>query len=155
MSAQSGETQNLLNDVVNFMPHIRGDFGCDRARWWSITYGMNEKRGMDKADFAAHIRNCICPLYLNYRDVPGKRVLIKVESGLVWFNIYLFPNYMIMDSSCILECLTLLPSLKKWTVTMVPSIHCSVKFWTKSFTNRLRGKYMCFFCQHFLALSFS
>ena len=63
-------------------------------------------------------------------------------------------NYVIMDSSCTLWCLTLLNSLKKWTGTTAPSRNNSVKFWTELFINGLQRKCLCCCCQHLLALMF-
>ena len=63
------------------MPQIRGEFGCDGDSCWIVAYGMNARGGVDEENFVMYVRNSIFPLYPNSRDVPVKRVLIKVDSG--------------------------------------------------------------------------
>jgi len=42
---------------------------------------MNEKGGMNEADLEKYVMAAILPLYPDAADVPGRRVLIKVDSG--------------------------------------------------------------------------
>ena len=42
---------------------------------------MNEKGGMTDNEFDKYIDNSILPLYPDLEDTPGKRVLLKVDSG--------------------------------------------------------------------------
>jgi hypothetical protein len=42
---------------------------------------MNEKEGMTDDEFKKYIEYSICPLYPDMEDKPGKRVLLKVDSG--------------------------------------------------------------------------
>ena len=42
---------------------------------------MNEKGGMDNKEFDKYIRNNIMRLYPDAADEPGKRVIIKCNSG--------------------------------------------------------------------------
>jgi hypothetical protein len=68
-----------------FFTHIldtRGRFGCAEERSWPCTIGMNEKGGMTDEEFEKFIENSIVPLYPDLEDTPGKRVLLKVDSGL-------------------------------------------------------------------------
>ena len=42
---------------------------------------MNEKGGVADVKFEKYIDNSIIPLYPDLEDTPGKRVLLKVDSG--------------------------------------------------------------------------
>ena len=63
------------------MPQIRGKFGNDEEKLWPVTFGMNPKGGMDEAEFEKYLSNSIFPLYPDVKDVMGKRVMLKVDSG--------------------------------------------------------------------------
>ncbi len=56
-------------------------FGCKDVREWPAAIGMNEKGGMNDNEFDKYINNSILPLFPNLEDVPGKRALLKVDSG--------------------------------------------------------------------------
>jgi hypothetical protein len=46
---------------------------------------MNKKGGMnDNEEFNKYINNSIVPLFPDLKDIPGKRVLLKVDSGPGW-----------------------------------------------------------------------
>ncbi len=42
---------------------------------------MNEKGGMNDKEFERYINNTIIPLFPDMEDTPGKRILLKVDSG--------------------------------------------------------------------------
>jgi hypothetical protein len=42
---------------------------------------MNKKSGMNNAEFKKYIDNVINDMFQDMEDVPGKRVLLKVDSG--------------------------------------------------------------------------
>jgi hypothetical protein len=42
---------------------------------------MNERAGMNAVELDKYMKNSILPLYPDIEDVPGKRVIIKVDSG--------------------------------------------------------------------------
>ncbi len=46
-----------------------------------VTVGVNEKGGIDSKEFEKYIKNSIVPLFPHARDEPGKRVILKVDSG--------------------------------------------------------------------------
>jgi hypothetical protein len=48
---------------------------------------MNERVGMNAVDLDKYMKNAILPLYPDIEDVPGKRVLLKVDSGPGRLNI--------------------------------------------------------------------
>ena len=67
-----------------FLTHIldtQGRFGCAEERSWPCTIGMNEKGGMTDKELKKYINNSIVPLYPDLEDTPGKRVLLKEDSG--------------------------------------------------------------------------
>ena len=79
--AQTIETEKLRTAFCVFMPQIRGKFGNDEEKLWPVTFGMNPKGGMDEAEFEKYLSNSIFPLYPDVKDVMGKRVMLKVDSG--------------------------------------------------------------------------
>ncbi len=69
---------------VNFIQHFMktcSRLGCKEVREWPATIGMNKKEGgMNEDEFDKYINNSILLLFPNLEDVPGKRVLLKVDS---------------------------------------------------------------------------
>ena len=80
-SAQSPDTMRLRTQMAEFFPNVRGKFGHTKEREWNTTFGMNEKGGMDAEEFEKYVMGCLVPLYPDALDVPGKRVMLKVDSG--------------------------------------------------------------------------
>jgi hypothetical protein len=78
----------LQYDVIDHMPHVRGQFGCAEVRVWPVTFGANEKGGMDSEVFEKYIMNSIVPLYPHARNLRDKRVMLKVDSGPGRMNLY-------------------------------------------------------------------
>ena len=58
-----------------------GQFGKPEETFWDSTFGMNEKGGMNEQEFAKYIKKNLIRLYPDARDKPGKRVILKVDSG--------------------------------------------------------------------------
>ena len=79
--AKSKDTQRLNAHVIKYAQRVKGKFGCAEVRTWPITFGLNEKGGMDNEEFEKYIRGAILPLFPDVEDKPGKRVLLKVDSG--------------------------------------------------------------------------
>ncbi len=79
--AQVTDNIRLSNKIVEFMPKKVGWFGFEEEREVSPTFGMNQKGGMDDIEFEKFIFNSIVPIYPNTADTPGKRVILKVDSG--------------------------------------------------------------------------
>jgi hypothetical protein len=52
-----------------------------KGKFHGITFGMNEKGGMDAIELAKYLESSILPLYPDLDDICGKRLLIKVDSG--------------------------------------------------------------------------
>jgi hypothetical protein len=100
--AKSADTERINIDVIQYVQKVRGKFGCAEVRTWPITFGMNETGGMDAEEFEEYLMNSIVPLFPDVSDVPGKRVILKVDSGpgrsnlkllarLRLLGIYLYP----------------------------------------------------------------
>jgi hypothetical protein len=58
-----------------------GRFGYTEERSWPCTIRMNKKRGMMDKEFEKYINNSIVPLYPDLKDMPGKCVLLEVDSN--------------------------------------------------------------------------
>jgi hypothetical protein len=72
------------------MPRVVGQFGCEEERSWPVMFGQNEKGGMDEVEFEKYLLNSIVHLYPDAKNMPGHRVLLKVDSGPGRMNIRLF-----------------------------------------------------------------
>jgi hypothetical protein len=79
--AKTAETMRLDVDVAEHVPRVIGKFGCVEERTWPVSFGQNEKGGMDEEEFAKYLFNSIVPLFPHAEDKPGHRVLLKVDSG--------------------------------------------------------------------------
>ena len=79
-AAQSGDTMRLNNMMLKYMPTITGKFCCDEEQDWDPTFGMNGKGGMDDEEFEKYVIKNLVRLWLNARDVPGRRVMLKADS---------------------------------------------------------------------------
>lgn len=67
--------------MVEFMPGTEGKWGFSTEMVKPVTFGMNEKGGMNDTELEKYLFNSIVPLYPDAEDKPGKRVLIKVDNG--------------------------------------------------------------------------
>jgi hypothetical protein len=63
------------------MQTMRGKFGHRVAQKFAPTFGFNEKGGMDNKEFSRYLLDLTSRLYPDRADVPGQRVLVKVDSG--------------------------------------------------------------------------
>ena len=54
-----------------------------------MTFGQNEKGRMNEVEFEKYLLNSIVPLYPDAKNMPGHRVLLKVDSGPGRMNIRL------------------------------------------------------------------
>ena len=67
-----------------FFKHIRytcGKFGRAEAKDVPCTVVMNEKGGMNDVEFKKYINNVINDMFPDMEDIPGKCVLLKMNSG--------------------------------------------------------------------------
>ena len=58
-----------------------GRFQTEHEQGWDCTFGMNPKGGMDDHEIESYIPNSILPLYPNTLNRPGKRLILKCNSG--------------------------------------------------------------------------
>jgi hypothetical protein len=68
-------------NIAKYMLQIRAAFGFKEERLFPVTFGQNEKGGMDSNEFKKYVLGSIIPLYPTARDKPGYRVMLKVDSG--------------------------------------------------------------------------
>ena len=76
---------------------------------------------MDEAEFAKYVKNNIIPLYPDALDVPGKRVMLKVDSGPGRLNIELLEELASLDGICTQACRTRLQCPRRLIETMALS----------------------------------
>ena len=81
---------------MTWMLVVVGNFGSFKERIKPVTLAMNEKRGMDDREFMSYFMNLIIPLYLDAKDVDGKHVMVKIESGPGQLNIDLLAQLRIL-----------------------------------------------------------
>jgi len=79
--SQSDETQKISVDWFIHAVDVVGKFGFEAERVVPTTFGMNEKGGMNAIELDKYIKKAILPLYPDVADVPGRRVLLKLDSG--------------------------------------------------------------------------
>jgi hypothetical protein len=79
--AKTTDTMRLDYDVAEHTPRVMGMFGSTEVKGWPVSFGMNEKGGMDDDEFEKFMLNSIVPLYPNAKNKPGQCVIIKVDSG--------------------------------------------------------------------------
>ncbi len=71
-TSKSEECAHFCLETVKFMENVIGQCGYDEVKGFPCTFGLNEKRGMDKKEFEKYIFTNIIPLYHDAKDVPGK-----------------------------------------------------------------------------------
>jgi hypothetical protein len=79
--AKTADTVRIDIDVAEHMQQVLRKLGCNKVKTWPITFGTNEKGGMDNKEFAKYIRGFIVPLFPDAVAQPGCRILLKVDSG--------------------------------------------------------------------------
>jgi len=71
-SAQTEEGKMIKIECIRYMKKVRVEFGMGVSASFGVTFGLNEKGGMDMEEFAKYIRNAIMPLYPNVAPEFGK-----------------------------------------------------------------------------------
>jgi hypothetical protein len=75
---------------INWFAHAKdvlGTFGFKKRTVCACTFGMNERAGMNDVELDKFIKYSILPLYPDIHDYPGKRVLMKLDSGPGHLNV--------------------------------------------------------------------
>jgi hypothetical protein len=78
---QNEELQVWNTSIIKYMHDVHGRFGFNGDKYHPCTFGMNERGGMNKDEFEEYVKNSIVTLYPDAADIPGKRVLLKADSG--------------------------------------------------------------------------
>jgi len=79
--AKSDDTKKISVDWFLHSSSVNGKFGIVDVRESPITFGMNERGGMNSVELDKYIKKVILPLCPDVADVPGNRVLLKLDSG--------------------------------------------------------------------------
>jgi hypothetical protein len=80
-TATSKERERNRLEVSEHMHRILWRYIDVTTEMLPVTVGVNEKGGMDSKEFEKYIKNSIVPLFPYAQDEPGKRVILKVDSG--------------------------------------------------------------------------
>lgn len=80
-TAQTDAGQRLSVDWFVHTKNVVGKWGFRTRTTRPCTFGMNEKAGMNAVELEKYLKNSILPLYPDIQDFPGKRVVLKVDSG--------------------------------------------------------------------------
>ncbi len=84
------------------MKGVRGEFGHDKVKTFSSTFGLNKNGRMDKEELKKYSYINVIPLYQDVCNIIGKCILVKIDSGprrmileliaqLQLMGFYLFP----------------------------------------------------------------
>jgi len=79
--AQSDATMKISVDWFLHAASVHGKFGLPTVQELPTTFGMNERGGMNSIELDKYIKKAILPLFPDVEDNPGKRVLLKLDSG--------------------------------------------------------------------------
>ena len=105
-SAKSHETQRIRIDVAGLYPKVVMALGTGTDHELDCTFGMNAKGGMDQDEFEKYMMLSLVDRLgeiLGAADLPGKRVMVKCDSGpgrlnvellarMKFFGFYLYPS---------------------------------------------------------------
>jgi hypothetical protein len=80
-SEAQDENQRLNLHNLTHCKMVKGQFGHEEDKWHPCTFGLNPKAGMNSVELEKYIFKAIVPLYPDAQDVPGLRVIMKVDSG--------------------------------------------------------------------------
>jgi hypothetical protein len=88
---QNEQLQVWNTSNMKYMHDVHGKFGSDIAKYHPCTFGMNERGGMNTNEFELYVKNSLVTLYPDAADLPGRRVLLKADSGPGRKNTELMP----------------------------------------------------------------
>jgi hypothetical protein len=80
-AAQTDEAESIRIECMRYMLDVVGTFGHEEEQQFPISFGMNNKGGMDDAEFFEYLKMSIMKLYPDAAPVKGKWVVIKCDSG--------------------------------------------------------------------------
>ena len=79
--AANKDNFKLKWEILKNLPQIQGQYGYSEPRAFDVGVGMNTKGGMNEEMFHKYVTHFLMALYPDARDVPGKRVTLKSDSG--------------------------------------------------------------------------
>jgi len=79
--AQQNNTQKISVDWFAHAHNVVGKFGHEDERVLPTMFGLDKKGGMNSLELDKYIKKAILPFCPDVVDIPGKRVLLKVDSG--------------------------------------------------------------------------
>ena len=80
-TAKIEERHKVRSDMFEHMQLTQGTFGHAEPMLFPVSVGVNDKGGMDDKEFESYLLNMMHCLYPDASDTPGKRVMIKLDSG--------------------------------------------------------------------------
>ena len=80
-SDASPENARITADVFEGLPYAKGRFGHDEEKDFAPSVNQNERGGMDADGFKKIMTTMLTTLYPDMADIPGKRVLVKIDGG--------------------------------------------------------------------------
>jgi hypothetical protein len=80
-SKAKAENYKFNWSILEKMHTVRGRFGHSVEKKFSPTFGFNEKGGMDATEFSKYLLGLVSRLYPDRADEPGRRVIVKLDSG--------------------------------------------------------------------------
>lgn len=84
--ATKAENYKLKAQILASLPQVWARYGYSKRRAFDVGFGMNPKGGMAKDSFFKYCVEYLTYLYPDAEDVPGRRVLLKLDSGPGRFN---------------------------------------------------------------------
>ena len=81
LSLDGTEKERFRVDWIGNSKDVVAQFGWNESKAHPCTFGLNERAGMTAEELQKYMENSIFPLYPDVEDIPGKRVIIKADSG--------------------------------------------------------------------------
>ena len=71
----------IKTDIVEHLLEFCGAFGFGEETTFTCAIAGNQKCGMDDKAFKIHINKNVCALCPDVCNVPGRRLLLKIDGG--------------------------------------------------------------------------
>lgn len=106
--AQTDALQRLSIEWFHHAKNIIARHGFPIRMSLPCTFGMNERAGMNSVELDKYLKGSIVPLYPDMEDKPGKRVILKMDSGPGRMNVEMLADLRLLG-------LYLIPSVPNTT----------------------------------------
>ena len=80
-TAQTADKEKISIDWFTHSKDVLAKFGHPEKKDLPCTFGMNERGGMNAEELDKYMRGSILPLFPDLEDKPGKRIVVKIDSG--------------------------------------------------------------------------